>query len=85
VDRREPCPLRPQQAAVSKRPDRRGMGLGGAGDSARQARRQQADGGRARGHQRVDVCAEHGLPVGSAPEGPAAAQHGEPLFPPLGR
>jgi len=48
------------------------------------ARRQQADGGRARYRQRSDVHPQHRLPVGIAAEGPSAAQHGERLFPPLG-
>ena len=84
MDGREPCPLRPQQAALPERPDRRGMGAGRAGDPAGQAWRQQADGGRARGGQRADVCPEHRLPVARDPEGPAAAQHGERLLLPLG-
>lgn len=49
----------------------------------RQAWRQQADGGRARGVERVNVCAEHWLPVARDTERPAAAQHGELLFLPL--
>ena len=43
----------------------------------------QAHGGCARGDERPDVCAEHGLPVARDPEGPAATQHGEPLLLPL--
>ena len=31
-----------------------------------------------------DVCAEHRLPVALHPEGPAAAQHGQRLFLPVG-
>ncbi len=59
------------------------MGAGGGRHSACQARRQQADGGRARGGERAHVCAWHRLSVGSDPERSAAAQYGEPLFLPL--
>ena len=38
-------------------------------------RRQQALGRRARSDERDHVCSEHGMPVASGPEGPAAAQH----------
>ncbi len=52
-------------------------------DPARQTRRQQANGRRARGGERADVYPEHGLPVGVVAEGFAAAQHGEWLFLPV--
>src|SRR5271165_393327 len=60
------------------------MGADRSDDSASQAWRQQADGRRARGRQRADVCPEHRLSVGCVAEGSAAAQHGERLLPPLG-
>src|SRR5271165_2174029 len=56
------------------------MGAGGAAHSAGQARRRQANGGRARGGQRPDVCAEHRLPVAGDPQGPAAALDDLRLF-----
>jgi len=52
-------------------------------DPTRQARWQQADGRFARDRQRADVYSQHGLPVGVAAEGLAAAQYGERLFLPL--
>ena len=69
VDHREPRPVRPQQAALPERPDRRRVGAGDAPGPASQARRQQADGGRARGRQRSHACAGHRLPVACDPPG----------------
>src|SRR5271157_4049839 len=56
------------------------MGAGGAAHSAGQARRQQADGERARSRQRPDVCPEHRLPVAGDPQGLATALDGLRLF-----
>ena len=83
VDCREPCLLRPQQPALSQRPDRRRVGADRASDPAREAWRQQAHGQHARSGQRPDVCPEHGLPVAGPAQRPAAAQHGARLLRPL--
>ena len=58
-------------------------GFGRAPDPAGEAGREQAHGGCARGGQRDHVRAQHRLPVGGDTDGPAAAQHGEFLFPAL--
>ncbi len=71
VDEREPRPLRPEQIALSERPDRRRMEAGRAFDPTRQAWRRQADGRHARGGERPDVHSVHRLPVARDPEGPA--------------
>ena len=82
MDCREPCPLRPQQAALSQRPDRCGVGARSAGDPQGEARWQQTNGGRTRGAERADVCSQHRLPVACDPQGPAAAEHRQlPLLP----
>jgi transposase-like protein len=52
------------------------LAAGGAADPAAQARRRHADGQRARGRQRPDVCLGHGLSVAGDPQGPAAALDG---------
>src|SRR5271166_3326574 len=56
------------------------MGAGGAAHSAGQARRQQADGERARSRQWPDVCPEHRLPVAGDSQGPATALDSLRLF-----
>ena len=67
-------------SSLSERPDRRGMRAVGAAHPSGEARRQQADGERARSRQRLDVCFEHRLPVASDPQGLAAALNGVRLF-----
>ena len=56
------------------------MGVDGAAYPAFQARRQPADGERARSRQRPDVCLKHRLPVAGDPQGLAAALDGVRLF-----
>ena len=56
------------------------MGAVGAAHPSGEARRQQADGERARSRQRLDVCFEHRLPVAGDPQGLAAALNGVRLF-----
>src|SRR5450755_3689660 len=68
----EPRPLRPQQVALSERPDRRRMETGRTGDPARQDLPWQADGDHAGGGERPHVHSVDRLSVAGDPERPAA-------------
>src|SRR6267143_1054659 len=76
VDEQEPRTLRPQQVAISERPDRRRMGTGRTADPAGQDWRWQAHGDHAGGGERPPVHSLDRLSVARDPERPAAEKLG---------
>ncbi len=68
MDHGKPPQIRPGQASLSKRSDRRGVVVGRTPDSARQTRRTPARGRCPGGAQRCHARAEHRLPMAIYPK-----------------